>query len=356
MKAPILGLAIATVAFGGSSIYLWQQLDQERARAAEVEKKSAELGARLAELEKARAQFAGRRMANAGNFIAGQIDDAHPAAAAAAPPPPPGDRAPSARSEEDPVWTLRRPEHSPAFQKMMRSQIRANNKRVYADVGTKLGLDAETTNKLLDLLTDQQLPSFDAPRDINDAGEWQRLQEEKQRQGLAKIAELIGPEKTEALQEYQQTLPARMEVDMLARQLEGYDAALSADQRKRLIDVYVEERKRVPMPEGYEGMDPETYQKSVASWQDDYNRRTAEEAARILNSDQLTAFNEMQQWQKEMRENMANMPPPGAPARFRRGMAGGNAVMFTTAAPVAISASGSVAVAAPAPASEQKKP
>lgn len=352
MKAPILGLAVATVAFGGSSIYLWQQLEQERARSAQVEKQSAELSGRLAELEKARAQFAERRVANAGNSIAGQIDNVHPSAAA--PPAPAAEPAVSAKSAGEPVWTVRRPEHSPAFQKMMRSQIRANNKRVYADVGTKLGLDAETTSKLIDLLTDQQLPSFDAPRDVNDPADWQRLQEEKQRQGMAQIAELIGPEKTAALQEYQQSLPARMEVDMLARQLEGYDAALSADQRKRLIDVYVEERKRVPMPEGYDGMDPETYQKSVNNWQDDYNRRTAEEAARILNSDQLTAFNEMQQWQKEMRENMVNLPPPGAPARFRRGMAGGNAVMFTTAAPVAIGAAGSVDVAAPA--SEPKKP
>ncbi|HKU91633.1 MAG TPA: hypothetical protein VJP84_17715 [Steroidobacteraceae bacterium] len=353
MKAPILGLAIATVAFAGSSVYLWQQLDQERARAVEVGKKSAQLEARLAQLEKARAQLAERRMASTGNFTTGQIDSAHPAAAA--PPPPAAELAQSAKSE-DPVWTMRRPERSPAFQKMMRSQIRANNKRVYSDVGTKLGLDKETTNKLIDLLTEQQVPNFDAPRDINDPTDWQRYQEEKHRQDQARISDLIGPDKAVALQEYQETLPARMEVDMLARQLEGYDAALSADQRKRLIDVYVEERKRVPMPEGYEGMDPETYQKSVASWQDDYNRRTAEEAQRILSSDQLTAFNEMQQWQKEMRENMANMPPPGAPARFRRGMAGGNAVMFTTAAPVAISASGSVAVAAPAPASEQKKP
>jgi hypothetical protein len=144
-------------------------------------------------------------------------------------------------------------------------------------------------------------------------------------------------------------------VDALARQLEGYDAALNADQRNKLIDIYVEERKRVPMPQGYEGMDPETYQKNINAWQDDYNRRTAEEAARILNSEQLTAFNEMQQWQKEMRENMANLPPPpGGVARMRRGMAGGNAVMFSTTG--VLSAAGSVDIAAPAPTQQQKKP
>ena len=62
----------------------------------------------------------------------------------------------------------------------------------------------------------------------------------------------------------------------------------------------------------------------------------------------------MQQWQKEMREGI-NVPA-GALPRMRRGLVGTNAVMFSTTAPVAISASGSVAVAAPAPASEQKKP
>ena len=349
MKAPILGLAVATVAFGGSSIYLWQQLEQERTRSAQVELKATEIGARLTELEKERAHFAERRMASSGHFGSGPIGSGGAAAAA----PPPGDIAQSAKPEEQAVWTMRRPERSPAFQKMMRSQIRANNKRVYADVGTKLGLDKETAGKLIDLLTEQQLPNFDAPHDMNDPAEWQRYQEEKQRLDQAQVADLIGSDKAVALQEYQESLPARMEVEMLARQLEGNDVALSADQRTRLVDAYAQERKRVPMPESYEGIDPEAYQKSVTAWQDDYNRRTAEEAARILNGDQLTAFNEMQQWQKEMRENMPAMPA-GAMPRMRRGMVGGNAVMFSTTTPVVMSTSGSVAVAAPA--QEQKKP
>ena len=50
----------------------------------------------------------------------------------------------------------------------------------------------------------------------------------------------------------------------------------------------------------------------------------------------------------------ATAMPAGAMPRMRRGMAAGNAVMFSTTAPVAISASGSVAVASPGP--EQKKP
>ena len=128
---------------------------------------------------------------------------------------------------------------------------------------------------------------------------------------------------------------------------------MTGQQRQRLVDVYVTERKRVPMPESYEGIDPEAYQKSIAAWQEDYSRRTADEASRILDSEQLAAFNEMQQWQKEMRESMANLPA-GATPRMRRGMTGGNAVMYSTGAPVAIAVSGGVAVAAPA--QVEKKP
>jgi len=354
MKAPILGLAVASVAFGGSSLYLWQQLGQERARSAVVERKAAELGTRLAQLEKARSPSAEQHMASSGNYVSGQFGTG--GGPATPPPPPPGANAPSAKSEELPVWTaIRQPDRSPAFRKMIRSQIRANNKRVYADVGTKLGLDKETTSKLIDLLTEQQLPNFDAPRDSNDptGTDWARYLEDRQRENQAQVADLIGADKAMALQEYQQTLPARMEVDSLARQLEGYDAALNPDQRNKLVDVYFEERKRVPMPQGYEGMDPETYQKNINAWQDDYNRRTAEQAARILNSEQLTAFNEMQQWQKEMRDNMpVVLPPPGGVASMHRGWAGGNALSTVGV----LSAGGTVDVAAPAPTQEQKKP
>jgi hypothetical protein len=349
MKAPILGLAVATAAFAGSSIYLWQQLDQERTRAAAVEQKAHELGTRLAELERARAQIAENRAAASNGYVTGVLNSAHPVAGT----PPATDTVASAKVEEAPVWQVRPADRSPAFRKMMRSQIRANNKRVYADLGPKLGLDPATTTKLIDLITDQQLPDFGNLHDTTDPAAMQRNFEERQRQNQVQIADLIGADKAVALQEYQATIPARMEVEMLARQLEGNDTELSAEQRQRLVDVYVEERERVPMPESYEGMDPEAYQKSVFAWQDDYARRTTEGAARILDSDQLTAFNEMQQWQKEMRENIP-VPPPGALPRMRRGMAGGTAVMYSTTAPVAISASGNVAVAAPT--QEQKKP
>lgn len=329
MKAAILGLAVATVAFGGSSIYLWQKLDTERERAAQVEKTSQELKSRIAALEKARSELAGRRMASPGGFMTGQFSSRDAVVAAPAPPPP------SARRKEgepdQPVWTVQRREPSPAMVKMMRTQMRANNRRMYADVGEKVGLNKETTTKLIDLLSEQQAANNDFFRTSEDP-EAGRRAEQRQRDNEAAIADLIGADKTMALEEYQKSIPARMEVDMLARQLENNEIKLSDEQRKRLVDVYVEERARVPEPQVYEGMDSTEYAKTANAWQEDYQKRVSAEAGRILNPDQLAAYNEIQQWQQEMRQNIVNAPS-AAMLRSHRAFGPANSVMFTTAAP-----------------------
>jgi hypothetical protein len=61
MKPANLGLSIASLAFAASTIYLAVQLREERARAAQFTEESQALQARIAELEKARAQFSEAR-------------------------------------------------------------------------------------------------------------------------------------------------------------------------------------------------------------------------------------------------------------------------------------------------------
>jgi len=106
----------------------------------------------------------------------------------------------------------------------------------------------------------------------------------------------------------------------------------------------------VPQPEFTEGADNEEYSKAVNAWRDDYEKRIASEASQVLNTEQLTAYNEIQQWQKEMRDQL----PPGF--RRVRGYGGGpNTMMYSTAV-----SAGAVAVTAvgeaPSPAPAQKKP
>jgi hypothetical protein len=331
MKAPMLGLAIATAAFGGSSLYLWNQLRDERAHSVQVTEATRQLNARIAELEKARGALLQHRLA-AGGPVPGALGS-------------PGSSAPATvvassdvsadASEAQPHPS---PLRSPAFQKMIRSHIRANVRRQYSGVGEKLGLGKDTTAKLLELLAEQQAATAMGadPGFAEDSPEAQRVAEQNQREQELEISDLIGPDKALALKEYQETIPARMEFDMLARQLEDSGVALNEAQKKQLIAVVIEERQRVAMPDYVDGMDQVEYAKSVNAWKDDYDKRIAAEAGQILNADQLTAYNEVQQWQRDLRDQFASQGFTATGATTRIGRAGTQVKImdFAVAAPV----------------------
>ena len=344
MKQPALGLAIAAVAFAGSSLYLWAQLRQERARVVQVEETTRELNARIAELEKARTQIPEHRQVNATGMISGQFGQLRAVVPPANPSPPVGE---SKMAGQEQFWTVQ-PERSEAFQKMARSQMRGHNKRLYADLADELGLSKETADKLIDLITDQQTAGFEAPHGFKDPTESRRYFEDKQRENEAAISALIGTDKALALQEYQKSLPARMEFEMLSQQLAGNDVTLSEDQTRKLREVYIEERMRVPMPDYVEGADHGTYFRQFHEWQQDYEDRVSAEASHILNSEQLSAYNEIQEWQREMRMQIGATPPAG------RGLVTGNAVMYNAASGT-VAAGAPVTIAVPAPAEESPK-
>jgi hypothetical protein len=339
-------LAVSTLAFGASSIYLWQQLKSERARSAEVVKTTGRLHERVLEIEGARAGSADPRRTTAWAVPASRVPARSGGAVTS-----PSQVAPVSGETEAGrglTWTGPRPDQSPAFRKMMRSQMRASNKRLYADVGRELGLNDEEADKLVDLLTEQQLEGFDQMHDAADPAEANRRYEHARREQQAAISDLIGADRAMSLQEYQETLPARQDFEMLARQLEDHDVALSEDQRERLLAAYVDERKRVPMPQYIDGTDGAEFARQLNAWQDDYNARVGGEAETILNSDQLTTYSAIQQWQREMREQFAAMTPDDRGPMAGGTIARGN-VYFTAAAP-AVAVSTGVATPAPLPA------
>jgi hypothetical protein len=347
MKPSVLGLAISALAFGASTVYLAVQLNDERAQADRVAESMAELNARIAELEKAREQ----RLAVTGAFGAEALGQG--GIAMAPPPPPPVAGEARADAPEGAVFTnAPMPPRSEAFEKMMRTNMRANNKRLYADIGEKLGLSKDDANKLINMLTDQQVGNFAQARDANitDPAERARLRDEARREDQAEIDNFLGASKAAALREYQETIPSRLELDQLNRQLEGADAVLTEDQQKRMLAALIDERKRVPAPQMAEGSSYDDYAKSYAEWQSDYNDRVDAQAHSILNSEQLAAYNEYQQWQKEMREQMVTRRG----VRGLRGAPAGNVTFM--AAPVMGSADVAVALSASAPEEKPRKP
>jgi len=350
MKASMLGLAVATAAFGGSSIYLWHQLNEERANAAQVAETSRQLNARIVELEKARVHVGEQRTANANEVVVGQFGRIMP-------PPPPGDSAEPASAAEvtNKVWTMRRTEQTPAMAKVMRSQARAHIKRQYADVGKELGLGKERADKLIELLTEQQTAGMNEMPEFKDPAEAERYYTETQRANEQAITDLIGPDKATALKEYQETIPTRFEFDHLARQLADQDAPLTEAQSRKFLEVFLEERKRVPVPEFTAGMNEKDYMKSANAWKDDYEKRVADEASNILDAKQLSAYNEIQQWQKDMRDQMLAAGISIPPAGHARPVMGVNTMMYSTAAPAFVSGT-IVNEGAPAPDQKEKKP
>ena len=342
MKSPTLGLAISTLAFAGSSIYLWNQLAEQRARAEEVTELTHRLNSRITELEQAREHVARMRRANENGMNAAPPTAANPGTVAQSAVS--TDQAQAAQAG----FQMPRPELSPSYQKMMRAQFRANNRRTHAELGAYLGLSEEDANRLIDLISDQQLAmntrsAQPLPTNVTDMRQqWDQLQREHQKQ----IVDLIGPAKAEEFRKYQETMPARGEVEMIARQLEGSDAPLKDDQRKQLIAVIAEERGRVPMPQYDSNADPEAYAKIANDWQSDYEQRVNAQARAILDNEQYNAYSDYQQWQKEMREQFAvsrrMMPLPGAGPR-------GN-VVYATPATVGVAIS-----AAPLPPPQPEK-
>ena len=304
MKPSMLGLFIAAGAFGASTIYLGVQLQDERARADQVVEQSRQLSARIAELEKARAELESMRLVTdyPGTNASPGITDARgmPTEAQA---PDPESRGKD-RDDLRPAPSVA--PRSEAMLKMMRTQLRMNLNRVNADIGEKLGLSKEDTSRLLNLLVDQQLALMERGRQERGSNltPEQRAAglNEQQQKNLAEVSALIGADKMDSYLAYQESLPARQEVDMLANQLAAGDAGLSKEQRDRLVTALAEERKRVPAPKIADSPSREEFTEAMATWQEDYNQRAASRASSILTSEQQAAYTEYQDWNREMRQ------------------------------------------------------
>jgi hypothetical protein len=300
MKPSMLSLLIAAGAFGASTVYLAIQLHEERVRAEEVLAGSRALEQRIAELESLRAGFA-VPSTQTGPPVRGAPGLSEVVAATMQP------GATALEMEAVASAAARGPmpgpalEQSEAFRKMMRNQLRAQNKRLHADIGYKLGLTPEATNRLIDLLTDQQVRAMSEGARPRTPGSGPRNGAELHQAQLDEVAELIGYDKIDLYKDYQESLPARMEVATIARQLEGVDLQLDDSQRERLVTALAEERKRIPVPTFVQGTSPEEHVQALSAWQEDYQQRTETRVRSILNSQQLGTYEEYQQWTREMR-------------------------------------------------------
>ncbi len=297
MKPASLGLFIAATAFGASTIDLALQLRDERAQADEVAAQMQALQSRFDELERARAVFLPQP---------DDPSDSPPEIMARGDTPPsqhavPTEPEPEAEPERGTRANRPPPETTEASRNVLRMNMRASNRRIYEDVEERLGLTKEQANQLIELLTSQQMARMEQARQGAGSGRGRGMMQPTQEE-LAAVASLIGSDRMALFQDYQKSVPARQEVQVLTRQLEGADLALSEDQRDRMIAALTEERERVTAPRFEDSASREEYAAAMSQWQEDYRERSASRARGILDSKHFKSYDQYQKWVAEMQQ------------------------------------------------------
>jgi hypothetical protein len=143
----------------------------------------------------------------------------------------------------------------PDYREALRVQQRSNMARIYPGVAQDLGLTAEQTEQLFDLLAEQQLRNSDQvdsmwdtegldPADLQQRQ--QKMQQrwtEMQQKNDAELAAQIGPDKLQAWKEYQSTLGARHQAEQLRATLVNRGVSLSDDANHAVVKAYAEAQK-----------------------------------------------------------------------------------------------------------------
>ncbi len=327
MKIGILILLVSTTGFAAASIVLTQRARADRTEVTKVQEQRAELVTRVQALEQERdrleAEVQSLRVLVSDPPREGESTQtaARPEKVAKSSPPARGgfQWARAARAEgnavvagETRVWqSVPSPEPTPAMRKMMRNQMKQSLRRQYEDVGPELGLDAEQTARLVELIADQHTRQMyqSWPADAEGQAAMRRKMQEAQRQQRAELAKVLGESKLPLFDEYQKTLPARSEVVNLQEQLAAADLPLRQEQRKALTAGVLEESRNYPRPEYSSGLAPEDFRTQMNEWEEQHQERLLDNAEKVLNSEQLAVFRDYQEYHRDMRRQFSSMMP-----------------------------------------------
>jgi hypothetical protein len=250
----------STLVFGSASAYFWQE---QRAG----DERNATLEARVKELE---STLAATRLppppAATVEEAPPPVETSSPPAKARAAPPPPKvavggmgtfrGAATALVAGPSPVFRAMRMDklmEDPEYRAAMRSQHRMMMSSRYPDLGEALHLQPDDVDKLMELLTDQEManmsgqPPFSENGQVDPAAmqEWSKKVQQRQRDNEAQLAGLLGDSGVQEWKEYQQTLGARMQVKQLRGILEGSSDPIRPDQVQPLVEAMAAEQQRM---------------------------------------------------------------------------------------------------------------
>ena len=208
----------------------------------------------------------------------------------------------------------------PSMKKVMRGTQGVAVKMMYGSLGKELGLKAEASNQLMELLTDRQMARTtkgmkmsDGQIDEAQANAEAAADGEKSDQDLdAEIEAIIGKDGLTKLADYEKGMADRMQLTQYEQSFSSSGMALNEQQSKGLLGIMLDERtKQPPSPmdpgskdvgASIKAMQSEDTMTKLMESQVDLNRRVLSRAGPILNPDQMVQFQQIQQQQLDMQK------------------------------------------------------
>jgi hypothetical protein len=227
-----------------------------------------------------------------------------------------------------PLQQLRKQLSDPATRNALRDQQRGAVLQMYGDLLRSWHLAVDKSDRVLDLLAEQQLEEMEQSLNASDPGSTvaARASTEATRSATADdLNAMLTDQQHKELQRQRDSLSERLTVGSLADELSLAQMPLTDAQREQLTQVMVDERKAVPVPDlsSFPANSPYA-QRALEDWQSELDQRVQDRAATILTSAQQTRYEQFMTRQREARnafasfevaqsgDNGSGATPPGA--------------------------------------------
>jgi hypothetical protein len=196
---------------------------------------------------------------------------------------------------------------NPQMKEMIRAQQKMMQDQMYGALFKYLNRPADKQDALKDLLLERQMAMMNAGMAMMSGSPADRKQAVEESKTLKsdydkKIQDLLGTQDYQVFQDYEKTVPDRMQVQMFKGTLSG-DTALTDQQEYDLINAMAEERNAMPASSLLKNQNPDPSQLTedriaeLSKQMEQMQQAYAKRAEAILTPAQLEQF---KKWQEQM--------------------------------------------------------
>jgi hypothetical protein len=245
-------------------------------------------------------------------YKASQVKRVDTAGRAVAAPPsvPPATAAASIRRASDFQQQLRRKLSDPATRNAIRAQQRNMVIQIYGELLRSWHFSADKSDRVLDLLAEQQLREIDrslAASDTPGQDASTRLTVGAHDADNDDLNALLTEAQRAQLSQQQATMSESATVSSLADELSLAQIPMTGSQQQQLIQIMYDERTAIPAPNvNNASANSPGAQSALDDWESALDQRVQDRAASILTDDQQTRFEQFMTRQHEARTAFAS--------------------------------------------------